>query len=256
MGRRFQTYGAFNRFTDPEEGLASARQEFVDRLNGIMSSAANAAHFPAVFVEAVKKEVWLHPRRLGPGDIIPQMSWKEFLATPYPNGLGTTEEVIKKLCRGDPAALGAFDEATTKKPGGNKNPAGTNQHTKPKADEVKLYNIQDDLSRAESAAPTGTTAQAGLRRLRKAAAKGDTKAADLLRQVLEHSMTIHASNVAMGWRKHTLTVVDTPEGVSRAAVGKIGPLGVVQFAWQMATPAERVQITEWINEQTSRRKGA
>jgi hypothetical protein len=47
-------------------------------------------------------------------------------------------------------------------------------------------------------------------------------------------MTVHAACVAMGWRKHTLTVVDSPAALNRAAVGRSGPLDVVQFAWQMA----------------------
>jgi hypothetical protein len=59
----------------------------------------------------------------------------------------------------------------------------------------------------------------------------------------------------MGWRKHTLTVVDSPAALNRAAVGRSGPLDVVQFAWEMASRSQREEIAAWVYEQTSRREG-
>ncbi len=52
----------------------------------------------------------------------------------------------------------------------------------PETGEIKLDNIQ--LEKPVSDAPTGTSAQAGLRRLEKAASAGDGNAADLLRRVM------------------------------------------------------------------------
>ena len=53
----------------------------------------------------------------------------------------------------------------------------------PETGEIKLDNIQ--LENKSSQAPTGTSSQAGLRRLEKAAASGDGNAVDVLRRVLD-----------------------------------------------------------------------
>lgn len=247
-------FGSNGRGGKPEDPDAIARQRLVEQMHVLIQGQEGAAYFPTVLKQALSRKIWKHARSWH-GTPYDPMELEDFIKAPYPQGLATSIDVIKKLCHGDPAALKAFDEATTKKPGGNKNPDGIGGKSGKKPDSIVIdNNIHNDKEPRES--PTGTTAQAGLRRLRKAAATGDAKAADLLRQVLEHSMTIHAACVAMGWRKPTITLVDTPERVSRAAVTKSGALGLVQYVWQGATSPERAQIAEWISEQASRRKGA
>lgn len=85
--------------------------------------------------------------------------------------------------------------------GGNRNPTGRNQHTtEPQGvpDMVKVSNIHVDHMPER---PAGTTAQAGLRRLEKAASAGDGNAADLLHRVVnpDDAMTVNGACVAMGW---------------------------------------------------------
>ncbi len=82
----------------------------------------------------------------------------------------------------------AWDKAVRGEHGGNRNPTGRNQHTpEPESapNMVKLDNIQ--LDQDKGIAPTGTSAQAGLRRLEKAASAGDGNAADLLCQLVDPS---------------------------------------------------------------------
>lgn len=69
--------------------------------------------------------------------------------------------------------------------------------------EIKLNNVK--LEREPSTAPMGNSAQAGIRRLEKAASVGDGNAADLLRRVInpDDAMTVNGACVAMGWRKPT-----------------------------------------------------
>jgi len=115
-------------------------------------------------------------------------------------GLGVTFEVIEKLIAGNERAMLAWDKAVRGEHGGNRNPTGRNQHTpEPEAvpDVVKLDNIQ--LDQSKGASPTGTSAQAGLRRLEKAASAGDGNAADLLRRVVnpDDAMTVNGACVAM-----------------------------------------------------------
>ncbi len=70
----------------------------------------------------------------------------------------------------------------------------------------------------------GNSAQAGIRRLEKAATAGDSNAADLLRRVTDpnDAMTVNGACVAMGWRKPMLTVVNTPDGLAAALVPSPG----------------------------------
>ena len=49
--------------------------------------------------------------------------------------------------------------------------------------------------------PAGTTAQAGLRRLEKAASAGDGNAADLLRRVVNPADAMTFNGAYMGWRR-------------------------------------------------------
>ncbi len=70
-----------------------------------------------------------------------------------------------------------------------------------KADIVSLENKPDRVRPTDY----GNSAQAGLRRLEKAASAGDGNAADLLRRVVnpDDAMTVNGACVAMGWRKPT-----------------------------------------------------
>jgi len=96
----------------------------------------------------------------------------------------------------------AWDKAVRGEHGGNRNPAGRNQHSpEPEAvsDMVKSDNVTLDQAERQG----GNSQQQGLRRLEKAASAGDGNAADLLRRVInpDDAMTVNGACVAMGWRK-------------------------------------------------------
>jgi hypothetical protein len=86
--------------------------------------------------------------------------------------------------------------------GGAHNPSGKNQHSKVASDEVNVSNANVDLA-SNTVRPAGNSAQAGLRRLEKAAEAGDGNAADMLRRVLDPNdpMTVNGACVHMGWRR-------------------------------------------------------
>ncbi len=78
----------------------------------------------------------------------------------------------------------AWDKAVRGEHGGNRNPAGRNQHSpEPEAvsDMVKSDNVTLDQAERQG----GNSQQQGLRRLEKAASAGDGNAADLLRRVVD-----------------------------------------------------------------------
>jgi hypothetical protein len=72
-------------------------------------------------------------------------------------GLGESLDLIKRLCRDDPAALDAIDRVCQR---GKGNESGNNQHTIGTVDNVN--NSTDSKER-----PTGNSRAAALRRLRK-----------------------------------------------------------------------------------------
>jgi hypothetical protein len=104
------SFAATDRTRDPEEQFAEIRQEVVDSLYQTLDSAKHAALFPSFIVEAVENEVWKHPRKLT-HNTLPAMTLREFVKRGYPNGLGTSFDVIEKLIAGNERAMLAWDKA-------------------------------------------------------------------------------------------------------------------------------------------------
>jgi len=92
---------------------------------------------------------------------------------PEPAGLGTSIAMLKRMCRDNPEALSKLDEAVTGKPGRrwNKNEAV-----------VIVDNIHNNNERES---PTGTSADAALRRLRKDAQALHSRGASLNRSEMD-----------------------------------------------------------------------
>lgn len=104
------SFAATNRTRDPNEQFAEIRQEVVDSLYRTLDSAKHAALFPGFIIEAVENEVWKHPRKLT-HNTLPAMTLREFVKRGYPNGLGTSFDVIEKLIAGNERAMLAWDKA-------------------------------------------------------------------------------------------------------------------------------------------------
>lgn len=58
---------------------------------------------------------------------------------------------------------------------------------------------------------------------------------DLLRRVIDpkDAMTVNGACVAMGWRKPTLTVVNTPDGLAAAAARFLGCVSCAAWRWRL-----------------------
>lgn len=110
------------------------------------------------------------------------------------------------------AAMLAWDRAVRGEHGGAHNPNRDPQTgrfvSKPveclKSDNVRL----EDAAKKLGTLDYGNSAQAGLRRLEKAASSGDQTAAALLRRVVNpnDNMSVNGACVQMGWRKPTRTI--------------------------------------------------
>jgi len=254
------SFAASDRTRDPEDQFAEIRQKVVDSLHQTLDSTKHGWLFPTFLIEAVENEVWKHPRKLT-HNTIPPMPLAEFIKRSYPTGLGASFDVIEKLIAGNERAMLAWDKAVRGEHGGAREGAGRKPAVVAEAPphDPETGGIKSDNIRLEStlsgkpSSDYGTSAQAGLRRLEKAASAGDGNAADLLRRVVnpDDAMTVNGACVAMGWRKPTVTVVDTPDGIADAAVRRIGPLDLVRQAWKRATAEQREEIAAWVDEQIS-----
>jgi len=130
------------------------------------------------------------------GRIVTFHRFVDFVTADIPDGLGTDVATIRKLLRGNPAALEALDEAIQSKPG---NPTGTNQYS------GIVDNVHNSTDRES---PTGNTTDAALRRLRK-------DAPALHSRVLTGELSPHAAMIEAGFRKRTITIKVDPQSAAQ-----------------------------------------
>jgi len=153
------------------------------------------------------------------GELVEYDHFEEFVATPPLKGLGASLDLVRTLVRDDPLALDLFDQATRSAHGGDRH-----------SDAFKLDDIK--LEGSQMAAPTGTSREAGLRRLRK-------DRPDLHAEVLAGALSTHAAMVKAGFRRRALTVpVDTPENMARALRRNLPPEAVTELAKLLTAAGE------------------
>jgi hypothetical protein len=242
------TLRAGNPLRDPEEQFAELRQRIVDGLHLCIKDANHTLQFPDIMERAIVNKVWMHNRRVG-SMIVPPMKLDEFVAAPYPRGLETTRDVIEKLIAGNAKVMLAWDQAIRGDHGGSHNPNRDPETGRLTAPTLNVDNIHVEDN--GTVRPTGTSAEAGLRRLDKAAQGGDEKAAALLHRVVDPNddMTVNGACIEMGWRKPTKTVVDTDDGMADAIVQRLGSIDTIRQAWKRASQEQREEIAAWFDEQ-------
>jgi len=142
---------------------------------------------PPLIIKIVDHELWRYRVDPSSGREYEFRSWNEFVITSGPDGLGTTREQLRGVCRESKPALDALDRAEQNKVG---RPSKT------------LDNIQGF--------PSGTSEASALRRLRK-------DRPDLHTEVLAERLSAHAAMVKAGFRPRTVTVrIADPESVAKA----------------------------------------
>src|ERR1041385_1521249 len=99
---------------------------------------------PAVVKAAILNGTWkqrIHPRR--EEEVFEFDRFEDFVAELPLEGLGTTIDHLKDICRDDEEAVRLICQETVGSPGGNRNPEGINQHSP--RNEVITDNISNDL---------------------------------------------------------------------------------------------------------------
>lgn len=123
----------------------------------------------------------------------------DFIHEPPPEGLGTTVELVLRICGGDEEAQSLIEAATLRPDGRPKTVSNVNSYP---------------LAR-----PVGNTAQQALRQLR-------THRPDLLERVVTGDLSPHAAAVEAGFRRKVVQIDVDPE---RAAVQLARHFGGVEL---------------------------
>lgn len=159
---------------------------------GIRSTGNGLADVPSLLKRVLLEGAWkqfVTPR----GELVRHDQFIDFVTTPATAGLGANIDVVRRIVSADPEATDLLDQALQNRHGGDRR----------SGDAIKLDNIQLDP------APSGTSREAGLRRLRK-------DAPELHAEVLAGRLSAHAAMVRAGFRRKTVSVpVDRPEAVAK-----------------------------------------
>ena len=143
------------------------------------------------------------------GEFVEYDRFEEFVGTPPLKGLGASLDLVRTLVRDDPVALDLFDQAT-------KGQAG------------RRTDLLDNIQEVEVVAPSGTSREAGLRRLRK-------DRPDLHAEVLAGTLSTHAAMVKAGFRRRSMTVpMDSPESAAKALRRNLDPDQIKRLAALLA----------------------
>ena len=188
---------------------AVSKQEIVDTLNRLIGEHDGLKFFATNFLIALEQRVWEGERRFVDGTVIPPCSFHDFIHKKYPYGIGADYETVENLIRDRADVLALWVDVTKRKPG---NPTGANQHTK---DDGEL-GIVDNIHNSSPERPSGTSAAAGLRKLQKAAAEGNEKAAEELQEVVAGAKSVHRACVESGLRKSPKIDSDVKQRAARA----------------------------------------
>lgn len=172
-------------------------------------------HGPTLLVRVLREESWRSfvTQR---GERVHHERFEQFVTAAPLKGLGASMRLIGKLVDAieDPAARAQAQDLVDQASGSRQGQRGD-----------LLHNIQEV---AHSAAPTGTSREAGLRRLRK-------DRPDLHAEVLAGHLTAHAAMVQAGFRRRSVTVpVDNPENTARALRRNLEPEAVSELARLLA----------------------
>lgn len=160
-----------------------------------------ASIFPGAVAALLRSRAWEGYEFRG--KLIQKTSFREFVESNPPQGLGVSVEELIRLCQKHPAVVEGIDQVLKGESthGGARRGAG-----------FKLDNIQlENGNRKKS--PTGTSLQRSLRRLR-SMAETDGHAAKLREKVLRGEMSANRALLELRTRKKYYTVEATPEALA------------------------------------------
>lgn len=187
----------------------------------VRSGRHEMENLPEYIKILVREDAWRERYSEVLGRMVTFSRFADFVAADIPDGLGTDIETVKKLIRDDNDARNAIDRAMANK-------VGSNQYTVPD------NNIHRQ-GRRES--PTGTSAYAAIRRLRKHALDPETgeildeRIHGLYERVLSGEISPNAAAIEAGFRKRMISIpVEDAERAARSIRANMPPEVVNKLA--------------------------
>lgn len=233
---------------------AASRQEIVNTLHDMLEGHAQLDGFPDNLKLALTERVWEADRVFAGGTRQGPMTFHAFVHEHYPAGLGATYDLVERLISGRSDVLAAWTEISRRKPGGANNPYG--RSGKPE----ELINV-DNVHVDKQGRPTGNSAEAGLRKLQKAASEGNDAAAEQLAAVTSGQKKVHTACVDAGLRKSTRIDADVKARCSKAVAewiveraGQDDLSGVVADLFSCGAKSVAIEIKNLIGESVMDRR--
>lgn len=163
--------------------------------SGIRSTGNGLTDLPLLLRRVMEEEAWrafVTPR----GELVEHERFIDFITTPPTAGLGTNAELMKKIVADDPVAADLLDQALAGRSG----------------ERTDLVDNMHEVMR-----PSGTSKEAGLRRLRK-------DRPDLHAEVLAGRLSTHSAMVKAGFRQRKISIpVTTAEDAAKAIRRNMDP---------------------------------
>lgn len=163
---------------------AAANNTYVESLGSSLNHGGAALiTVPKLVIKVIETEAWreFQPRV---GSVRHHQRFEDFVTAAPLDGIGSTMEQLRDICRSDTVALDAIDQAVQNRPA--------------------LH-----IVKGEARAPTGNRSDVALRRLRKSAP-------ELHAEVLAGHLSAHAAMVQAGFRPRTISVrLDDPDAIAR-----------------------------------------
>jgi hypothetical protein len=201
-----------------------ARGSVVDALSSALDRGGHGlSNVPVLLHRLLVEESWREFETVR-GEQVRYERFADFVATPPLKGLGANLKLVRRIIEAEPdekvraRTLDLLDAVTQESHGGDRH-----------SESFKLHNIQlegegNEGEANERKAPSGTSREAGLRRLRK-------DRPDLHAEVLAGALSTHAAMVQAGfWRKKITIPVDTPENTALALRRNLTPEAVEELA--------------------------
>jgi hypothetical protein len=181
----------------------------VDTLYRAIRDSQAVELVPKLVKRVIQDEMWREHRYEKTGETFTFKSFRTFVETHPPDGLGTKVESLFRLCVEDPEAMDIIDQTLEKEA---EETDGTAERKRP---------------------PISSARQAGLRRLRAYAEKNE-RVASLRQSVLAGEISLGAALVAAGLREKRVSI---PRDVSKAseALRRIYTAGEFQQLVEMLT---------------------
>lgn len=218
--------------------ILTRKRQTIDSLQRSLNEGEHGLNaVPGLMRQILQDRMWVSfPVDLG-GELDPEYmpgTFNNFVVSQPPRGLGSTVDLLKRICHEDKDVLDMIDREIQGKVGA---PPSYDQDNLI-SDEI-VYNIHNSKPSVNGAIerPTGTSESAGLRRLRKVLSNAKSnnqperaeKVERVRRKIFNNEMSVHAALIELKLRTPTFTIPVHTERAARAIKKRFTPVQIKEL---------------------------